>query len=139
MEADSYRLNHPPKTCRSCGRLIAWRRKWARHWDEVRYCSALCRRTRVDATGRRLEQAILALLAGRAAGGSICPSDAARRVAGENDWRQLMEATRRAARRLVAAGSVEIIQQGRVVDPSTARGAIRIRAPRLIGSRPAPR
>lgn len=38
-----------------------------------------------------------------------------------------MEPTRQAARRLVAAGEVEITQQGRVVDPSTAKGPIRIR------------
>jgi hypothetical protein len=34
---------------------------------------------------------------------------------------------RRAARRLVAEGRVEITQSGRVVDPSTAAGPIRIR------------
>lgn len=38
-----------------------------------------------------------------------------------------MEPVRRAARRLVAAGAVEICQGGRVVDPSHARGPIRIR------------
>ena len=38
-----------------------------------------------------------------------------------------MEPTRAAARRLVASGDVEIVQRGRVVDPSTAKGAIRIR------------
>jgi hypothetical protein len=31
------------------------------------------------------------------------------------------------ARRLVARGEVEIVQSGRVVDPSTAKGPIRIR------------
>jgi hypothetical protein len=38
-----------------------------------------------------------------------------------------MEPSRRAARRLVAQGLVEITQKGRVVDPSTAKGPIRIR------------
>jgi len=45
-----------------------------------------------------------------------------------DDWRALMESARRAARRLVVAGRVEITQGGVVVDPSTARGPIRIRA-----------
>lgn len=68
------------------------------------------------------------MLDARARGGSICPSEAARRVAGETgDWRGLMDRTRDAARRLVAAGRVEIMQRGRVVDPSTARGPVRIR------------
>lgn len=34
----------PVKTCATCGRPMVWRRKWARVWDEVRYCSARCRR-----------------------------------------------------------------------------------------------
>ena len=46
------------------------------------------------------------------------------------DWRPLMERARMAARRLVAAGGVEITQRGRVVDPSSAKGPIRVRARR---------
>jgi len=38
----------PAKTCAACGRPFAWRRKWARVWDEVRYCSERCRRQRGD-------------------------------------------------------------------------------------------
>ena len=45
----------------------------------------------------------------------------------DDRWRNLMEPARAAARRLVAAGEVEIVQRGRVVDPSTAKGAILIR------------
>jgi len=37
----------PEKICAACGRPFAWRRKWAKSWDEVRYCSDACR------TGRR--------------------------------------------------------------------------------------
>ncbi|MDP4026513.1 DUF2256 domain-containing protein [Methylobacterium sp. NEAU 140] len=33
----------PEKTCAQCGRPFAWRKKWARVWDEVRYCSDRCR------------------------------------------------------------------------------------------------
>nr|WP_237448678.1 DUF3253 domain-containing protein [Nocardioides flavescens] len=40
------------------------------------------------------------------------------------------EAARRAARRLVAAGEGELVQRGRVVDPSTARGDVQLRRPR---------
>jgi hypothetical protein len=38
-----------------------------------------------------------------------------------------MEPARLAARRLVDRGEVEIVQRGRVVDPATAHGPIRIR------------
>lgn len=83
---------------------------------------------------RELEAAILSLLEQRAAGKTICPSEAARHVHaeqgggdGDDGWRELMEPARAAARRLVEQGEVEITQQGHVVDPSTARGPIRIR------------
>jgi hypothetical protein len=33
----------PTKACAACGRPFAWRRKWARNWDEVRFCSDRCR------------------------------------------------------------------------------------------------
>ena len=36
----------PSKPCVACGRPMAWRRRWARSWDEVRYCSDACRRAR---------------------------------------------------------------------------------------------
>lgn len=114
------------KPCVSCGRTITWRRKWERDWDEVRYCSTACRRAGVSPTDRALEQAVLALLAARAGGATICPSEAARAVGGEA-WRELMEPVRAAARRLVVAGEVEVTQRGSVVDPSTAKGPIRVR------------
>jgi hypothetical protein len=33
----------PSKICLVCKRPFAWRRKWARVWDEVKYCSDACR------------------------------------------------------------------------------------------------
>ncbi len=81
----------------------------------------------VDETDRALEESILDLLSARARTSTICPSEAARSVGSEDGWRDLMEPARRAARRLVAAGEVEIPQGGRVVDPATATGPIRIR------------
>jgi hypothetical protein len=80
----------------------------------------------VTDTDRRLESTIIELLDTRAATSTMCPSDAARAV-GDDDWRDLMEPARRAARRLVADGVVDITQGGNVVDPSTAKGPIRIR------------
>ena len=115
------------KTCASCGRRIEWRKKWERDWDRVRYCSTTCRRHGVDDTDRRLEATILDLLDQRGRGKTVCPSEAARAVGTDDTWRDLMEPARRAARRLTAAGEVVVTQGGQVVDPSTARGPIRIR------------
>ena len=119
------------KPCIACGRAITWRKKWARDWDNVRYCSDACRRQAKggDMQGEALERAILELLSARPRYATICPSEAARRVKPDG-WRDLMEPARRAARRLVARGEVEITQGGRVVDPSTARGPIRVRRTR---------
>jgi hypothetical protein len=78
------------------------------------------------ATDERLREAILALLAQRGPGKTICPSDAAR-VVGGADFRPLMEPTRRAAGTLVAEGAIEVIQKGVPVDLASARGPIRLR------------
>ncbi|MFM8268417.1 MAG: DUF3253 domain-containing protein [Ilumatobacteraceae bacterium] len=114
------------KWCASCGRRIEWRAKWARDWEHVRFCSTGCRRRGVTSIDAALEGAIRDLLSTRAAGATICPSEAAR-VVSADDWRELMEPARAAARRLVIAGEVEVVQGGHVVDASTARGPIRIR------------
>ena len=114
------------KTCSRCGRTMEWRKAWARNWDSVRSCSDACRRHKLTATDEALEASILDLLDARAVSGTICPSEAARVIDPEG-WQDLMEPARQAARRLVAAGDVEITQGGHVVDPSTAKGPIRIR------------
>ncbi|ETX29242.1 DUF2256 domain-containing protein [Roseivivax isoporae] len=42
----------PTKTCPVCGRPFTWRRKWARVWDEVIYCSERCRRSKAPRKDR---------------------------------------------------------------------------------------
>ena len=111
-------MSQPEKTCASCGRVITWRKKWARDWDQVRFCSDACRRRGRTAADSDLEDAIHAALTHAR---SVTDTDLARAVGAEP------EAVRRAARRLVADGEVELIQRGRVVDPSTAKGAFTIR------------
>ncbi len=39
----------PQKVCAACGRPFAWRKKWSKVWDEVRYCSERCRNIRSKA------------------------------------------------------------------------------------------
>lgn len=38
-----FKAHLPTKPCAHCQRLMSWRKKWARTWDEVRYCSDRCR------------------------------------------------------------------------------------------------
>jgi hypothetical protein len=123
------------KPCARCGRTLSWRKKWARSWSEVRFCSDACRAHKVNDVDTRLEQSILQLLHERARGQTICPSEAARAVVAkrsdgsedEEAWRALMEPARQAARRLVANDQLDILQRGVVVDGSTAKGPIRLR------------
>ncbi len=50
-----HKTNLPTKTCIQCGRPFTWRRKWARDWEQVKYCSDACRRGKVpDRTGGAL-------------------------------------------------------------------------------------
>lgn len=33
----------PTKPCAACGRPFAWRKKWERDWEQVKFCSDRCR------------------------------------------------------------------------------------------------
>jgi hypothetical protein len=78
-------------------------------------------------SSQRLRAAILDLAGERGPSSSICPSDAARAVGGD-DWRDLMDEARDVARTLAREGRVDITQKGAVLDPDgTWRGPIRIR------------
>jgi hypothetical protein len=81
-----------------------------------------------DVSEQRLRAVILRMARERGPSKSICPSDAARAVGGD-DWRDLMDRARDVARDLAKAGDVEITQGGDVLDPdATWRGPIRVRA-----------
>jgi hypothetical protein len=120
------------KICLACGRSFEWRKKWAKNWNEVKWCSDACRAKRPK-LGLELESTILALLASRSFDSSICPSEVARSLQSET-WRDLMEPVRQAARRLVAQGRIDITQGGQVVDATLAKGAIRLRLRRRVPS-----
>jgi hypothetical protein len=90
------------------------------------HCSRACAAAGLHDVDGRLEDAIVSLLAARARAATICPSEACRVVFGDVE-RDHMERTRQAARRLVARGLLEITQRGVVVDPSRARGPVRVR------------
>ncbi|WP_084294618.1 DUF2256 domain-containing protein [Asaia prunellae] len=38
------KANLPSRVCPVCQRPFTWRKKWARDWENVRYCSDACRR-----------------------------------------------------------------------------------------------
>ncbi|MCL6526452.1 DUF2256 domain-containing protein [Meiothermus granaticius] len=44
MRLEGFKQRLPIKVCSRCGRPFQWRKRWARNWDQVRYCSERCRR-----------------------------------------------------------------------------------------------
>lgn len=72
----------------------------------------------------RLEATMKALLRHRE-GTTICPSDAARVVGGEQ-WRDLMGPAREVAFTLAEAGVVQVLQRGEPVEQDGLRGPVRI-------------
>ena len=57
---------------------------------------------------------------------SICPSEVARDLVGDA-WRELMPVVRLVGLALAEEGKIVVTQQGQVVDPLVAKGAIRYR------------
>jgi hypothetical protein len=77
-----------------------------------------------------IERAIMELCLERGQGKTICPSEAARRVAGEGgDWRSMMTPVRQAATRLAGDGRISIYRKGRPIGPDEMRGVIRLGLP----------
>ena len=36
----------PHKFCTTCGKIFYWRKKWKRDWDNAKYCSIRCKKTK---------------------------------------------------------------------------------------------
>ena len=76
------------------------------------------------------EQAILCLVEARGPEKSICPTEAARALAGnpaDESWRKSLAPIRLAAIRLTRMGRIQILRKGKPVAPEDARGVIRLR------------
>jgi hypothetical protein len=136
QKAQTSRGPAPVKWCAVCGREISWRRKWRRDWGNLKYCSDKCRASGLASLDIAIEKTILKLLQGRPAGATICPSEAARALQpceADDSWKALMEPIRRAARRLAARREIVWLQGGRPVDPSRAKGPVRLKLTCTMG------
>ncbi|WP_353248622.1 DUF3253 domain-containing protein [Salinisphaera sp. T31B1] len=82
---------------------------------------------------RRIETAILAAVAERGSGKTVCPSEVARALAAPKEasdaWRDLMPAVRAVAADLCADGRLTVTQRGEPVDARRVRGPIRLGRP----------
>jgi hypothetical protein len=80
-------------------------------------------------TGRaaRVDATVLALSTHRSPDKTICPSDAARTIGGD-DWRGLMPLVRERLRALAQQGLIDVLQRGEPVNANDVwRGPIRAR------------
>lgn len=75
---------------------------------------------------QRAEEAILDLIADRGPDKTICPSEAARVIAGDGDFRPYMDPVRDVAAQLAEEGRIEVTQKGQPVTIGEARGPIRL-------------
>lgn len=78
----------------------------------------------------RIRATIERLVDARPAGASICPSEVARHLEGdEAAWRALMPQVRRVAAGLAEAGLLQATRAGKVVDALAPGGPIRLSRP----------
>ncbi len=75
-----------------------------------------------------MRRVIFGLARERGPSGSICPSEAARKIS-PYKWRAVMPQIIGAARRMAADGEILMLQGGKQVDPAAAKGAFRLRLP----------
>lgn len=110
------------KICASCGRSIEYRKKWEKNWDSIKYCSDECRRNKNKFDYR---EAIISLLIERGPHKTICPSEVLPPELKQD--KIMMEHVRRSARLLASQDKIEITQGGKVVEPTSFKGPIRLK------------
>ncbi len=49
--------NLPTKRCPACQRDFTWRKKWARDWESVKYCSKACAKKGDDSAAKDAKSA----------------------------------------------------------------------------------
>lgn len=76
------------------------------------------------------EQTILDVLTARGEHKSVCPTEAARALAGnpsDESWRHFLAPIKLAAQRLAREGKIEILRKGKPINPELLHGVIRLR------------
>ncbi|WP_279388328.1 DUF3253 domain-containing protein [Rhodothalassium salexigens] len=77
----------------------------------------------------RIDTMLVRLVNERGPTRSICPSEAAKALGGD-DWRPWLKPVRARAQVLAAAGRLRILRKGKAVaDPASVKGVIRLSAP----------
>lgn len=112
-------MESPSKFCQTCARPFADRKSWQSRGisDQIRYCSAACRRSKPHAYDLGLEARVMQAIQQT----SVQPmlfSELALRLQVHEQQRKRLEW---AVRRLALRGKLTLIQAGRMIDPGHAR------------------
>ena len=111
------------KHCNSCGRPFDKQKRFEKNWDEIKYCSAKCRKEKLEKNQTELEVFIIEKLS---LVSNICPSQIATEFFGKDRMKQMMEPVRCACRRLHLADKIKITQGNKPIKTLNFRGPIRI-------------
>jgi len=118
------------KVCLHCGRSFSWRKKWEQCWDEVKFCSAGCRKAAVSKLAVQAEQVILELLHADTQSTPLNPDTVAHHLEPDQTsrrWQQVVREVMHAARRLSRQNQIQITRKGKPVAPDEVRGVVRLR------------
>ena len=77
-------------------------------------------------TDEEIAATIVRLCEARGEHKTLCPSEVARALLPDGDWRSLMNRVRRVAAGLAAENRLHVTQRGKSVDALTARGPVRL-------------
>ena len=122
-------MSSSTKHCSSCGRPMENLEKLERNLD-VKYCSKLCRKEKLDKVDVELEAYILKrLLDVRPS--NICPSQISRERFGD-EWKQHHQSVVKASRRLMLRDKILITQKKKKVSTLNFKGPIRIQLKTLL-------
>ena len=111
------------KHCSSCGRPFEKQKRFEKNWCEIKYCSAKCRKERLETKQVKLEEFILEKLTSVT---NICPSQISSEFYGKEKMKQMMEPIRCACRRLHLNKKLKITQKKKPISSLNFRGPIRL-------------
>lgn len=97
---------------------MEWRKAWEKNWESIRYCSASCRRVKLDKRGAKLREEIL---------GKVSQLRPHEFIAEENIPHDNREEVRSVARLLYIEGLIGLTQSGKPIKDTNFKGPIEFR------------
>lgn len=110
------------KICQSCGRPFENRKKWRDIFDEIKYCSKKCKSNKSPI---KLKEKIMSYLNSQNSRSAYSLDKIL--SAEEFNNKAILEKARCAARLLADEKIINIIQNGKTVDPTDFKGSIEIK------------